>query len=131
MSINQKDLRKKILIPCLIGNALEFYDFTLCGVFMVVLGKNFFPSGDDFAALIGGIFAFSAAFWTRPLGALVFGYIGDKYGRKRALTLSVLLMGIPTLIYWNFTNLCKYWNSCSLYFAWLSFNARFVYRRGI
>ena len=98
MSINQKDLRKKILIPCLIGNALEFYDFTLCGVFMVVLGKNFFPSGDDFAALIGGIFAFSAAFWTRPLGALVFGYIGDKYGRKRALTLSVLLMGIPTLV---------------------------------
>jgi MHS family proline/betaine transporter-like MFS transporter len=98
MPINQKDLRKKILIPCLIGNALEFYDFTLCGVFMVVLGKNFFPSGDDFAALIGGIFAFSAAFWTRPLGALVFGYIGDKYGRKRALTLSVLLMGIPTLV---------------------------------
>ena len=98
MSINQKNLRKKILIPCLIGNALEFYDFTLCGVFMVVLGKNFFPSGDDFAALMGGIFAFSAAFWTRPLGALVFGYIGDKYGRKRALTLSVLLMGIPTLV---------------------------------
>lgn len=98
MPINQKDLRKKILIPCLIGNALEFYDFTLCGVFMVVLGKKFFPAGDDFAALIGGIFAFSAAFWTRPLGALVFGYIGDKYGRKRALTLSVLLMGIPTLV---------------------------------
>ncbi len=98
MSITQKDLRKKILIPCLIGNALEFYDFTLCGVFIAILGKNFFPSGDDFVALLGGIFAFSAAFWTRPLGALLFGYIGDKYGRKQALTLSVLLMGLPTLI---------------------------------
>lgn len=97
MSTNLKNLRKKILIPCLIGNALEFYDFTLCGVFIAVLGKNFFPAGDDFAALLGGIFAFSAAFWTRPLGALLFGYIGDKYGRKKALTLSVLLMGIPTL----------------------------------
>ncbi len=94
----QTDLKRRILIPCLIGNALEFYDFTLCGVFIVILGKNFFPSGDEFAALLGGIFAFSAAFWTRPLGALLFGYIGDKYGRKQALTLSVLLMGVPTLI---------------------------------
>jgi MFS transporter, MHS family, proline/betaine transporter len=94
----QKDLKRRILIPCLIGNALEFYDFTLCGVFIATLGKNFFPAGDDFAAILGGIFAFSAAFWTRPLGALLFGYIGDKYGRKQALTLSVLLMGFPTLI---------------------------------
>ncbi len=98
MSKNQTDLKSRILIPCLIGNALEFYDFTLCGVFIAILGKNFFPSGDDFAALLGGIFAFSAAFWTRPLGALLFGYIGDKYGRKQALTFSVLLMGVPTLI---------------------------------
>jgi MHS family proline/betaine transporter-like MFS transporter len=62
------------------------------------LGKNFFPAGNDFAALLGGIFAFSAAFWTRPLGALLFGHIGDKYGRKKALTWSILLMGIPTLV---------------------------------
>lgn len=98
MSRAQTDLKRSELIPCLIGNALEFYDFTLCGVFIATLGKNFFPSGNDFAALLGGIFAFSAAFWTRPLGALLFGYIGDKYGRKQALTFSVLLMGVPTLV---------------------------------
>lgn len=98
MALSRSDLKRRILLPCLIGNALEFYDFTLCGVFIAILGKNFFPSGDEFAALLGGIFAFSAAFWTRPLGALLFGYIGDKYGRKQALTLSVLLMGVPTLI---------------------------------
>lgn len=91
-------LIKKVLIPCLVGNALEFYDFTLCGAFLAVLGKNFFPSDSEFAALVGGIFAFSAAFFTRPLGALLFGYIGDKYGRKNALTFSVFLMGFPTLI---------------------------------
>jgi MHS family proline/betaine transporter-like MFS transporter len=65
---------------------------------MLILGKNFFPAGNDFAALLGGIFAFSAAFWTRPLGALLFGHIGDKYGRKKALTWSILLMGVPTLV---------------------------------
>lgn len=91
-------LIKRVLMPCLVGNALEFYDFTLCGAFLAVLGKNFFPSDNEFAALMGGIFAFSAAFFTRPLGALLFGYVGDKYGRKNALTLSVLLMGFPTLI---------------------------------
>jgi len=98
MPANISELRRKILIPCLIGNALEFYDFTLCGALITVLGKNFFPTENEFAALLGGIFAFSAAFWTRPLGALLFGYIGDKYGRKKALALSVLLMGVPTLI---------------------------------
>lgn len=98
MLVDTKDLRRKILIPCLVGQALEFYDFTLCGVFIVILGKNFFPAESEFAALLGGIFAFSAAFWTRPLGALLFGYIGDKYGRKQALTWSILLMGLPTLI---------------------------------
>lgn len=98
MEYSKKDLTKRILIPCLIGNALEFYDFTLCGVFISVLGRNFFPSSDPFSVMLGGIFAFSAAFWTRPLGALLFGYIGDKYGRKKSLTISVLLMGVPTLI---------------------------------
>lgn len=98
MLTNTRELRRRILIPCLVGQALEFYDFTLCGVFIVILGRNFFPSGNEFAALLGGIFAFSAAFWTRPLGAFLFGYIGDKYGRKQALTMSILLMGLPTLI---------------------------------
>jgi MFS transporter, MHS family, proline/betaine transporter len=98
MSLSHSELKKRILIPCLIGNALEFYDFTLCGVFISILGKNFFPSENEFAALLGGIFAFSAAFWTRPLGAILFGFIGDRFGRKQALSLSVLLMGIPTLI---------------------------------
>jgi len=64
-------LGKKVLLPCLIGNALEFYDFTLCGVFLAVLGKNFFPPDNEFAALMGGIFAFSAAFFTRPLGGII------------------------------------------------------------
>ncbi len=88
----------KLLFSCLLGNALEFYDFTLCGVFITSLSQTFFSSSSDFNSLLGGIFVFSAAFWTRPLGAIYFGYMGDKWGRKNALAISIMLMGIPSLI---------------------------------
>jgi MHS family proline/betaine transporter-like MFS transporter len=97
MSLSNQALKKKILTSSIIGNALEFYDFTLCGVFITILAREFFHSTNE-SNILWGFFAFSAAFWTRPLGAFVFGYIGDKYGRKVALTWSVSLMGIPTLI---------------------------------
>lgn len=97
MSLSKQALKKNILTSSIIGNALEFYDFTLCGVFITILAREFFQSTNE-SNVLWGFFAFSAAFWTRPLGAFVFGYIGDKYGRKVALTWSVTLMGIPTLI---------------------------------
>jgi MHS family proline/betaine transporter-like MFS transporter len=80
------------------GNALEFYDFTLCGVFIPILSQVFFPHVSARMALLASLFAFSAAFWTRPLGAYLFGLLGDRKGRKSALTLSVLLMGLPTML---------------------------------
>ena len=91
-------LKRRILVSSVVGNALEFYDFTLCGVFVAVLGSTFFPLQNEEWAYIFGFSAFAAAFLTRPLGAFVFGYIGDRYGRKVALTWSVTLMGIPTFI---------------------------------
>ncbi|HCU07216.1 MAG TPA: hypothetical protein DIC42_06555 [Holosporales bacterium] len=96
--LSNKDLKRNILSSSIIGNALEFYDFTLCGVFVSILAKEFFFATDPNTSILWGFFAFSAAFWTRPLGAFVFGYIGDRYGRKVALTWSVTLMGVPTLI---------------------------------
>ncbi|PIZ33125.1 MAG: hypothetical protein COY39_03505 [Alphaproteobacteria bacterium CG_4_10_14_0_8_um_filter_37_21] len=97
MSLSNQTLKRKILTSSIIGNALEFYDFTLCGVFITILAREFFQSTNE-TNVLWGFFAFSAAFWTRPLGAFVFGYIGDKYGRKVALTWSVTLMGVPTLL---------------------------------
>lgn len=92
-------MKRKVIFSSFVGNALEFYDFTLCGVFLHVIGQTFFPlQSSPSMSLLMGIFAFSAAFWTRPLGSLLFGYIGDRYGRKKSLTLSIALMGIPTFI---------------------------------
>ena len=98
MFLSKITLKKKLLIACLLANAMDFYNFTLCGVYITVLSKLYFPSNSEFSSLLGGIFAFSAAFLTRPIGAFVFGYIGDKYGRKQALTFSIFLAGVPTLI---------------------------------
>ena len=91
-------MNKKIVLASFIGNALEFFDFTLCGVFMMTLSMVFFPSTDPRIEILSGIFAFSAAFYTRPLGALLFGFLGDRYGRKKILSATVFLMGIPTFV---------------------------------
>ena len=87
---------RKIVATSVIGNALEFYDFTICGVFIATLSKIFFPNINPTLSLFASFFAFSAAFWTRPFGAYLFGYVGDRLGRKKALTISVTLMGLPT-----------------------------------
>lgn len=88
----------KMIGTSALGNALEFYDFVICGVFIAKISEVFFPNTSPTIALFASIFAFSAAFFTRPLGAYVFGLVGDTFGRKVALTYSVMLMGFPTLI---------------------------------
>lgn len=80
----------------LVGNVLEWYDFSIYGYFAPMIGHNFFPSKNPTTSLMAAFAVFSAGFITRPLGALVFGYIGDRYSRERALTLSILAMAIPT-----------------------------------
>jgi MHS family proline/betaine transporter-like MFS transporter len=87
---------KKIIISGMIGNALEWYDFALYGHLAVIISKLFFPSEDHFTSFIAALSVFAAGFIMRPLGGIFFGYIGDKFGRKTSLVLSILLMAIPT-----------------------------------
>jgi MHS family proline/betaine transporter-like MFS transporter len=79
-----------------IGNVLEWYDFGLCGFFAPVLAKQFFPAEDRLTALLATFGVFATGFVMRPLGGILFGYVGDRLGRKRALELSVLLMAVST-----------------------------------
>lgn len=88
----------KTLLASIMGTALEFYDFMLYAVFMESIGREFFPTHNEMQSIMFGSLGFLAAFIARPFGATVFGYIGDNYGRRIALILSVSLMGIPTFI---------------------------------
>ncbi|MBS0272563.1 MAG: MFS transporter [Proteobacteria bacterium] len=96
-SLEKKSLYFKLLPATVMGNALEFFDFTIYAIFAATIGKIFFPLENPTASLIASWGAFSVGFVMRPLGALVFGYIGDKYGRKLSLSTTVLLTGLPTL----------------------------------
>lgn len=86
----------KIALSGMIGNILEWYDFTLYGYLAVIMANLFFPSENQLVSLLASFGAFAIGFLFRPLGSVMFGYIGDKFGRKKALVLSMMLMAFPT-----------------------------------
>jgi MHS family proline/betaine transporter-like MFS transporter len=90
--------RGRIIGAGVVGNVMEWYDFAVYGYFATVIGPLFFPAENPAVSVIAAFGAFAAGFLVRPLGGLVFGRIGDLVGRKRALTLSVLAMALPTVL---------------------------------
>jgi MFS transporter, MHS family, proline/betaine transporter len=97
--MRSKSLRgRRAIIAGVAGNVMEWYDFSVYGYFAANIGRHFFPTQDAVSSLIAAFGVFAAGFLMRPLGSLVFGYIGDKLGRKMALTASVALMAIPTFL---------------------------------
>jgi MFS family permease len=81
-----------------IGNALEFYDFTVYTVFAVMIGHTFFPAQSANSQLMLSVAVFGVGFVFRPVGALVIGAYADRAGRKPAMTLTILLMAAGTAI---------------------------------
>ncbi|MBW1718271.1 MAG: MFS transporter [Deltaproteobacteria bacterium] len=96
--MGEKVISKKSIIAGGIGNVLEWYDFAVYGYFATIISSQFFPKEDKIVGLIATFGIFAAGFLVRPLGGLIFGSIGDKYGRKKALTASVFMMAIPTTL---------------------------------
>lgn len=81
------------------GTALEFYDFVIYGVAAaLVFPQVFFPELDKLTATLVAFAAFGAGFFARPLGGVVFGHFGDRVGRQKALVITLLLMGLSTLL---------------------------------
>ena len=91
------ELRHRIMAG-FIGNVVEWYDFALYGYLAGVIAPVFFPSGNPTAGLIATYGIFAAGFVMRPLGAAVFGWFGDRFGRARTMQISVALMALPTLL---------------------------------
>ena len=89
---------RRLIVAGIAGNVMEWYDFAVYGYFAQTIGQHFFPSKDPLASLIAAFGVFAAGFLMRPIGGLVFGHIGDRMGRKAALTLSVLAMAVPTFL---------------------------------
>lgn len=91
-------MKKKVILAAMIGNALEYYDFSLYGFFAAYFSHLYFPSNDPVTSMIASFGAFAAGFLMRPLGGLIFGHLGDRYGRKLALLTSIAIVMFPTLI---------------------------------
>ena len=81
-----------------IGNALEWFDFVVYGFFAVTMARLFFPTGDETVSLLLALATFGVTFFMRPFGAIVIGSYADRFGRKSAFTLTIVLMMVGTAI---------------------------------
>lgn len=88
----------RIAVSCLVGSAIEFYDFLIYGTAAaLVFPAVFFPNLSPGVAMIASMGTFATAFLSRPLGAAVFGYYGDRLGRKKTLVSTLLIMAVSTV----------------------------------
>ncbi len=89
---------RRIIFASSLGTLFEWYDFYLYGSLAVFFGSRFFPAQNETAQLLASLATFGAGFAVRPLGALVFGQIGDLIGRKYTFLLTMATMGVSTAL---------------------------------
>ncbi|MDX2395533.1 glycine betaine/L-proline transporter ProP [Streptomyces sp. DK15] len=87
---------KRAVKAASLGNAMEWFDFGIYSYLAVTLGQVFFPSGSGTTQLLSSFATFAVAFLVRPLGGMFFGPLGDRWGRKRVLALTMILMAVGT-----------------------------------
>ena len=98
-AIPSANSRSRVIVASLIGTTIEFYDFYVYATAAVlVFPKLFFPNADATTQLLSSFAVFGVAFIARPLGSILFGHFGDKFGRKGTLVASLLTMGIATFL---------------------------------
>ena len=96
ITVVDKPMLRRAVGAAALGNAMEWFDFGVYGYLAVTLGQVFFPSSNPTAQLIATFATFTVAFLVRPLGGLVFGPLGDRYGRQKVLAFTMILMALGT-----------------------------------
>ena len=91
-------LHRRVIFASSLGTVFEWFDFYLYGTLAVFFGALFFPPGNETAAFLASLATFGAGFAVRPIGALVFGRIGDLIGRKYTFLITIVVMGLSTAL---------------------------------
>lgn len=94
---SEKATRRRVLVSAAIGQFVEWYDFVIYAYSAAIIAKLFFPNSDPTAALLSTFAIYAVGFVMRPLGGFVFGSLGDRIGRRRVLSLVILMMGGATV----------------------------------
>jgi MHS family proline/betaine transporter-like MFS transporter len=82
----------KAIFAAMVGNALEYYDVMLYGFFAAMLAPLFFPTDNQAISTLSSLGTFAAGFIMRPLGGIIFGHLGDKFGRRKSLIIAIFLV---------------------------------------
>lgn len=89
---------RRVVLASTVGTLFEWYDFFIYGSLAVFMSQVLFPPDNPTAALLASLGALTAGFIVRPMGAILFGHLGDKFGRKVTFLLTVVLMGLATVL---------------------------------
>lgn len=93
-----KPSARRTLISTGIGNAAEWYDWAIYATFAPYFSKQLFNPADPTSAILSTLAIFAVGFVARPFGGFVFGWVGDRFGRKNAMTLTVAMAAIGSLL---------------------------------
>lgn len=93
----RKPLPPKAIAASALGNAMDYYDFAVYGFLAPTIAPLFFPAEDHFTSVLAVYGAFAVGFLARPIGGLVFGYFGDRFGRRQLLMVTIAMMGFSSL----------------------------------
>jgi MFS family permease len=113
---------RRVIVAASVGNVIEWYDFYIFGSLAAVLSVKFFEKSHPVAALLSTIALFTAGFLIRPLGAFLFGWMGDRIGRKYTFLVTLTGMGVGT----GFIGLIPTYEQIGLTAAFLLFGLRMI-----
>ncbi|MBB2200912.1 MFS transporter [Gluconacetobacter tumulisoli] len=98
VAISKQSRATRNIAAATVGNALEFYDFTVYAAYATTIARVFFPVGDSFVGLLLSVATFGLGFLARPLGAVIIGIHSDRRGRKAAMTMTIWMMALGSLM---------------------------------